>query len=166
MISQRLRSPGILDATPNLHAGYRCCAACAFAHLYTFFPILSAREACAKDNHLYPVWGDDTIWKMLGQLCSMLSSHQQKPSATSGIGAAIAQAFAREGAQVVITGRNAERGQAVALRIREAGGTAHFVTADLTSRKNIDHLVSETCQMASLVFPLYETFTHPKEKAL
>jgi NAD(P)-dependent dehydrogenase (short-subunit alcohol dehydrogenase family) len=30
---------------------------------------------------------------------------------TSGIGAAIAQAFAQEGAQVVITGRNAQRGQ-------------------------------------------------------
>src|SRR5205085_12082973 len=26
--------PGILDATPYLHAGYRCCAACAFTHLY------------------------------------------------------------------------------------------------------------------------------------
>jgi hypothetical protein len=24
----------------------------------------------AKDNNLYPVWGDNTIWKMLGQLCS------------------------------------------------------------------------------------------------
>ena len=27
-------------------------------------------QARAKDNHLYPVWGDDTIWKMPGQLCS------------------------------------------------------------------------------------------------
>src|SRR5215467_3009122 len=35
--------PGILNATPYLHAGYRCCATCAFAHLYTSFPILSAR---------------------------------------------------------------------------------------------------------------------------
>src|SRR5438093_11078449 len=26
-------------------------------------------EACAKDKNLYPVCGDDTIWKMLGQLC-------------------------------------------------------------------------------------------------
>ena len=29
-------------------------------------------EACAKDNNLYPVWSDDTIWKMPGQLCSRL----------------------------------------------------------------------------------------------
>jgi NAD(P)-dependent dehydrogenase (short-subunit alcohol dehydrogenase family) len=33
--------------------------------------------------------------------------------ATSGIGQAIAEAFAREGARVVISGRNAQRGQAV-----------------------------------------------------
>ena len=69
MLSQRLRSPGILDATPYLHAGYRCCAACAFTHLYTSFPNWRHGEACAKDKNLYPVWGDDTIWKMLGQLC-------------------------------------------------------------------------------------------------
>ncbi len=50
MLSQRLRSPGILDATPLLHAGYRCCAACAFAHLYTSFPNWRRREVCAKDN--------------------------------------------------------------------------------------------------------------------
>ena len=32
-------------------------------------------EACAKDNNLYPVWGDDTIWKMLGQLCLVPDRH-------------------------------------------------------------------------------------------
>src|SRR5205085_11643482 len=70
MLSQRLRFPGILDATPYLHAGYRCCAACAFAHLYTSFLNWRRGEACAKDNNVYSVWGDDTIWKMAGQLCS------------------------------------------------------------------------------------------------
>jgi NAD(P)-dependent dehydrogenase (short-subunit alcohol dehydrogenase family) len=86
--------------------------------------------------------------------------------ATSGIGAAIAQAFAREGAQVVMTGRNAQRGQAVALTIREAGGSAHFVVADLTARKDIDHLVTETHRAVGHldilvnnagIFPLAET---------
>src|SRR6266699_5079608 len=70
MISQRLRSPGILDATPYLHAGYRCCAACTSGHPYTSFLNWQRGQARAKDNNLYPVWGDDTIWKMLGQLCS------------------------------------------------------------------------------------------------
>jgi NAD(P)-dependent dehydrogenase (short-subunit alcohol dehydrogenase family) len=50
---------------------------------------------------------------------------------TSGIGKAIAIAFAAEGAAVVVTGRRAELGAAVVREIREAGGTAHFVTADL-----------------------------------
>jgi NAD(P)-dependent dehydrogenase (short-subunit alcohol dehydrogenase family) len=64
--------------------------------------------------------------------------------ATSGIGEAIALAFAREGAQVVITGRNASRGQVVVEKIREDGGSAHLVVADLTSRKGVDHLIAET----------------------
>lgn len=37
-LSQRLRSPGILDTPPSLHAGYECCATCAFAHFLTSFP--------------------------------------------------------------------------------------------------------------------------------
>ncbi len=82
MISQRLRSPGILDATPYLHAGYRCCAACAFAHLYTSFPNWRRGETCAKDNNLYPVWSDDTIWKMLGQLCQGRKSAHRSPKFT------------------------------------------------------------------------------------
>jgi NAD(P)-dependent dehydrogenase (short-subunit alcohol dehydrogenase family) len=63
---------------------------------------------------------------------------------TSGIGEAIAHAFAREGARVVITGRDAPRGQAVARTIGEVFGSATFVAADLTSGKEIDHLISET----------------------
>src|SRR5712691_8078838 len=55
MLSQRLRFPGIFDATPYLHAGYRCCAACAFGHLYTSFPNWQRGEARAKDNNLYGV---------------------------------------------------------------------------------------------------------------
>src|SRR2546421_8530896 len=31
---------------------------------------LAARGSLRKDNNVYPVWGDDIIWKMSGQLCS------------------------------------------------------------------------------------------------
>jgi len=55
MIFQRLRSQGILGVAPYLHAGYRCCAACAFAHLYTSFPNWRRVEACAKDNKVFRV---------------------------------------------------------------------------------------------------------------
>ncbi|MCW2548355.1 MAG: short-chain dehydrogenase, partial [Mycobacterium sp.] len=50
---------------------------------------------------------------------------------TSGIGKAIAIAFAAEGAAVVVTGRRAELGAQVVAGIHDAGGSAHFVAADL-----------------------------------
>jgi NAD(P)-dependent dehydrogenase (short-subunit alcohol dehydrogenase family) len=50
---------------------------------------------------------------------------------TSGIGRAIAAAFAAEGAQVVVSGRDTPRGQQVVAKIRAAGGHAEFVAADL-----------------------------------
>jgi NAD(P)-dependent dehydrogenase (short-subunit alcohol dehydrogenase family) len=51
--------------------------------------------------------------------------------ATSNIGRAIAIALAGEGAHVVVSGRNAERGLAVVEVIRAAGGQADFVAAEL-----------------------------------
>jgi NAD(P)-dependent dehydrogenase (short-subunit alcohol dehydrogenase family) len=50
---------------------------------------------------------------------------------TSNIGRAIALAFASEGAHVVVSGRNVERGEQVVERIRANGGRADFVAADL-----------------------------------
>lgn len=66
--------------------------------------------------------------------------------ATSGIGQAIAQAFAREGAQVVVTGRDKQRGKAVVEAIRAAGGSATFVVADLTSKTAVDRLAREATE--------------------
>ncbi len=51
--------------------------------------------------------------------------------ATSNIGQAIAIAFAQEGAAVAVSGRDLERGQRVVAGIRDAGGRAEFVPADL-----------------------------------
>ncbi len=51
--------------------------------------------------------------------------------ATSNIGRAIATAFAAEGAHVVVSGRNEERGARVVEGIRAAGGRADFVRANL-----------------------------------
>ncbi|SFF55852.1 SDR family NAD(P)-dependent oxidoreductase [Curtobacterium sp. YR515] len=50
---------------------------------------------------------------------------------TSGIGRATAERLAAEGMHVVVSGRNAERGDEVVRGIRAAGGTADFVRADL-----------------------------------
>jgi NAD(P)-dependent dehydrogenase (short-subunit alcohol dehydrogenase family) len=59
---------------------------------------------------------------------------------TSGVGRETAMAFAGHGAAVVITGRDARRGQDVAAEIAAAGGTARFVRADLRSHDDVQRL--------------------------
>lgn len=63
-----------------------------------------------------------------------------------GIGRATALAFAREGAQVVIGNRNAERGDEVVKAIQDAGGKASFLRTDVETEGDIkalvDHAVS------------------------
>jgi NAD(P)-dependent dehydrogenase (short-subunit alcohol dehydrogenase family) len=51
---------------------------------------------------------------------------------TSGIGAAIATTLAQRGAHVLVSGRDQSRGDSVVAGIREAGGQADFVRADLS----------------------------------
>ncbi len=65
---------------------------------------------------------------------------------TSGIGQAIAEAFAREGACVIVSGRNVQRGKAVVETIQAAGGTAAFVGADLTTKAEADRLAREASE--------------------
>ncbi len=60
---------------------------------------------------------------------------------TAGLGRVIAVRLAAEGADVVVTGRNAERGKAVA---DEVGGT--FLAADLTDEVAATTLVDATAQ--------------------
>jgi NAD(P)-dependent dehydrogenase (short-subunit alcohol dehydrogenase family) len=57
---------------------------------------------------------------------------------TSGIGAASAVLFAREGARVALTGRRRQEGERVVEQIRDCGGEALFVQADLLDRPAAD----------------------------
>jgi 3-oxoacyl-[acyl-carrier protein] reductase len=54
--------------------------------------------------------------------------------ASAGIGRGIARVFGREGAKVVAANRNAEAGARVVREIREAGGEAIFVEADVSKK--------------------------------
>ena len=65
---------------------------------------------------------------------------------TAGIGRAIALAFAAEGAAVVVTGRNAERGESTVAEIIDAGGTAVFIEVDLHDEDSCTHLVDESAR--------------------
>jgi 3-oxoacyl-[acyl-carrier protein] reductase len=60
-----------------------------------------------------------------------------------GIGAAIASAFARQGAQVVVHGRNEEALEVVASRITHEGGACMTVTADVTRFAEIETMRGE-----------------------
>ena len=64
--------------------------------------------------------------------------------ASSGIGAATALEFAREGATLAIAARRAERLDAVKTEIEALGGKALALTCDVTDRASIDTAVAET----------------------
>jgi NAD(P)-dependent dehydrogenase (short-subunit alcohol dehydrogenase family) len=61
---------------------------------------------------------------------------------TTGLGLSIAEAFLREGARVVITGRDAELGALAEASLRE-GGDAWFLRADAADAGQIERSVTE-----------------------
>ncbi|MEG1500777.1 MAG: SDR family NAD(P)-dependent oxidoreductase, partial [Clostridiales bacterium] len=63
--------------------------------------------------------------------------------ATSGIGKEVALRAALEGANVVVAGRNQQRGQAVVDEIIKNGGEAIFVATDVTKKEDIIHLFAQ-----------------------
>ena len=71
--------------------------------------------------------------------------------ASSGIGRAAAEELGRQGAEVVVHGRDAARGSAVADTITAEGGKARFVAADLTHPAQLDDLVDQAGAVDVLV---------------
>ena len=63
---------------------------------------------------------------------------------TGGIGVGIARLYAAEGAQVIVCGRRAERGQTVVDTITAEGGKASFHAMDITVPSSIEKLVEDT----------------------
>lgn len=71
--------------------------------------------------------------------------------ATAGIGYAIAVRPAAEGAVVVVPGRNAERGETTIEDIKNAGGRACFVAADVSVTDDVRRLADEAGAVDILV---------------
>jgi NAD(P)-dependent dehydrogenase (short-subunit alcohol dehydrogenase family) len=71
--------------------------------------------------------------------------------ATSGIGRAIAERLADEGAQVILSGRDLHRGEQVVAAIGSSGGSARFVRADLAQLEDVKRLASESGRADVLV---------------
>ncbi|WP_079176464.1 SDR family NAD(P)-dependent oxidoreductase [Streptomyces sp. MUSC 14] len=67
--------------------------------------------------------------------------------ATSGIGAATAELLAERGAYVLVAGRDAARGETVVARIRERGGRADFVAAELADAESARRLAQKATEL-------------------
>jgi NAD(P)-dependent dehydrogenase (short-subunit alcohol dehydrogenase family) len=68
---------------------------------------------------------------------------------TDGVGVGIARALAGEGAFVVVSGRNAARGEKVVAEIAERGGAAAFVGADLAGGLVAARALADAAQAAA-----------------
>src|SRR5256712_5425669 len=71
--------------------------------------------------------------------------------ATSGIGRAVALQLARDGAEVIVHGRDAPRGAETVESIAAAGGRARFVGADLSDPADLQRLVKAVGDIDVLV---------------
>ena len=64
--------------------------------------------------------------------------------AASGIGKRCAEVFIREGAQVIVADRDAEKGAALASEIQAQGGDAQFIAVDLAEPEQVQDLIAQT----------------------
>ena len=71
--------------------------------------------------------------------------------ATSGIGRATAEALGREGAVVLVSGRDETRGREVVDAIRAAGGDAELVAGDLSSAEGVAEVLHRAGEVDVLV---------------
>jgi NAD(P)-dependent dehydrogenase (short-subunit alcohol dehydrogenase family) len=81
---------------------------------------------------------------------------------TAGLGKVIARLFAAEGASVVVTGRNVERGEAVVAELVADGGSAAFVPADLTIKADVEALVRAAAERFGSVTVLVNNAVAPE----
>ncbi|HTE59371.1 MAG TPA: SDR family oxidoreductase [Solirubrobacteraceae bacterium] len=71
--------------------------------------------------------------------------------ATSGIGRMVALQLARDGAEVLVHGRDAARGAQTVQEITAAGGKASFVAADLGDAADVQRLASDIGEVDILI---------------
>jgi len=77
--------------------------------------------------------------------------------ATSGIGERAAELFVEEGATVILSGRRAELGQAIAARL---GQNAHFVQADMAEEGDITALIQGAAARFGRIDVLFNNAGH------
>jgi NAD(P)-dependent dehydrogenase (short-subunit alcohol dehydrogenase family) len=68
--------------------------------------------------------------------------------ATSGIGRAVASKLAQSGIQVIVVGRNVQRGEDTIAQIRAAGGKADFIASDLRDAASARAVAKKAVELA------------------
>jgi NAD(P)-dependent dehydrogenase (short-subunit alcohol dehydrogenase family) len=81
---------------------------------------------------------------------------------TAGLGKEIARLFVAEGATVVVTGRNRERGDALADSLRADGGEVSFIRADLTVEDDAHALIDTTIDRYGALHVLVNNAVSPE----
>ena len=83
----------------------------------------------------------------------------------SGFGAGIAQRFAHEGASVVVADINDPKGESTAREIRDSGGDAVYIHADVTSRSDTKLMISAAVEHSGQLDILINNagFSHPNK---
>jgi NAD(P)-dependent dehydrogenase (short-subunit alcohol dehydrogenase family) len=80
--------------------------------------------------------------------------------AAHGIGRAISECFAEEGARVTLVDVDGETGEAVAAAIREGGGDARFCRGDVSSVEDLGRAVAATAADAGRIDVLCNNAAH------
>src|SRR5438128_340872 len=73
----------------------------------------------------------------------------------SGIGQCAALLFAREGARVVVAGRNVTNGEETAHRIVSAGGDAIYVQTDISEPEQVSRAIGRSVEHYGALHVLY-----------
>lgn len=83
----------------------------------------------------------------------------------SGIGRAVAQLFAKEGAKVVVADRDPNGGNETVRLIKEAGGEASYVQADIAREADCEKMVKHTVDTFGRIDILHNHagILHPKD---
>jgi NAD(P)-dependent dehydrogenase (short-subunit alcohol dehydrogenase family) len=80
--------------------------------------------------------------------------------AAHGIGLAIAELFAEQGAWVLVADVDRDAGESVAANIREAGGQGAFLPTDVTSLEQIERAVSLAAERSNRIDVLVNNAAH------
>jgi NAD(P)-dependent dehydrogenase (short-subunit alcohol dehydrogenase family) len=70
---------------------------------------------------------------------------------TGGIGEAAALALAKQGNDVIIQGRDTEKGKKIADAITQAGGTAQFINSAISSVEDVKNIASEIKKLTNKI---------------